>query len=373
MQRREILKLLAGTALLAGTNLAAKSKSRVQYPLLLNYNENAIGMSESSKRAITESLSIGSRYPDAQQEKLTEQITTAFKLTSANVSIGSGSSQNIQSIILALAQRAKSLGKPLQLIAPNPTFNYAERYAKSVGIPVVLVELKDDLSFDIEAMKKAAAGFNGLSVYYICNPNNPTAMLTPSSTLNEWIKSESDKFFLVDEAYAELVTKPDFVSAISLLQEGAENLAVVRTFSKLYALAGQRVGYCLSSKKNVEEFNKFLSFDNANLAGLVAASAVFEDEEFKAYSLKSINLSRQIVTDALDKLGLGYADSQANFIFHKINADTREYAKNMKARGIYVGRAFAPLYGYNRLSLGTPAQMQEFVKVLFEFRKQGLV
>lgn len=196
MQRREILKLISATTLLAGTNLAAKSEPSAQYPLLLNYNENAIGMSESSKRAISQSLSIGSRYPDAQQEKLTEQIATAFKLAPENVGIGSGSSQNIQSIILALAQRAKSQGLPIQLIAPNPTFNYAERYAKSVGVPVVLVGLKDDLSFDIEAMKKAAAGFNGLSVYYVCNPNNPTAMLTPSSVLNEWIKRESDKFFL---------------------------------------------------------------------------------------------------------------------------------------------------------------------------------
>lgn len=373
MKRREVLKLMSATAVLAGANLMASSKGGKAEPLLLNYNENAIGMSQSSKRAIIDSLSLGARYPDAQQDKLMGQIANKFKLTTQNVSIGSGSSQNIQSIILALSQRAKNQGRAIQLIAPNPTFNYAQRYAKSVGVKVVLVELKDDLSFDIEAMKKAAASFDGLSVYYICNPNNPTALLTPSSTLNSWIKSESDKFFLVDEAYAELVIEPDFISAISLVQGGASNLAVVRTFSKLYALAGQRVGYCLASKENIAEFNKFLSFDNANLSGLVAASAVFDDEEFKAYSLKSINLSRQIVTDALDKLGLGYAKSQANFIFHKINADTREYAKNMKARNIYVGRAFAPLFNYNRLSLGTPEQMQEFVKVLFEFRKQGLV
>lgn len=197
----------------------------------------------------------------------------------------------------------------MQAISPNPSFNYAARYAKSIGIDVKLVPLRADLSFDFVAMKEAADSFDRLSIYYLCNPNNPTALLTPSSVMNEFIKTQSDKFFLIDEAYAKLITKPNFISAIKLVKQGSENIAVTRTFSKLYALAGEHVGYAISSEANTDEFKKFLSFDNMNLSGLVAASAAIDDEIFKQYSLKSINLSKQIATKAIDELGLKYVSA----------------------------------------------------------------
>ena len=119
--------------------------------------------------------------------------------------------------------------------------------------------------------------------------------------------------------------------------------------------------------------NNFLSIDNTNAAGAVAALASLKDEVFFQKSLESTNLSRKIVTDALDELGLKYLPSQANFIFHQIKGDHQTYKDRMAAAHVFVGREFPPAVGYNRLTLGTPAEMRAFVKVLKTFRQKGWI
>lgn len=104
---------------------------------------------------------------------------------------------------------------------PDPTFNYAELYAKPLGAEIVKVPLNAKLEFDLATMQAKAAGFAGKSIVYLCNPNNPTATITPAATMDSWIKSApADTFFIVDEAYAEFVNDPAFKSAIGLVQSG---------------------------------------------------------------------------------------------------------------------------------------------------------
>ncbi|MGO2347955.1 MAG: pyridoxal phosphate-dependent aminotransferase, partial [Providencia sp.] len=212
------------------------------------------------------------------------------------------------------------------------------------------------------------------TIIYICNPNNPTAMITPHSQLNKWMTKVSDKqFFIVDEAYAELVEDPNFVSAIELVKQGQNNLIVTRTFSKIFALAGLRVGYGIASPDVIATVDEFVSIDNTNTAGAIAAIASLNDKPFIAYSLKSNNLSRKIVEKALDELNLEYAPSQANFIFHKVKGDVKTYKQRMADAHIMVGREFPPAVGWNRLTLGTPEEMEQFVVVLKQFREKGWV
>lgn len=107
------------------------------------------------------------------------------------------------------------------MIVPDPTFNYAELYAKPLGADIVKVPLNDKLEFDLATMKQKADGFSGKSIVYLCNPNNPTATITPAATIESWIKNApADTFFIVDEAYAEFVNDPRFKSAIGLVQSG---------------------------------------------------------------------------------------------------------------------------------------------------------
>ena len=391
MDRRSMLKLTGGT--LTGMALsplfnsaAAKTpatgtttpgvlpKPTAQNPLLLNFNENSIGMAPKAREAVVQSLGKAFRYPDDPRAELITLIGKRFGLTDKHVSLGNGSSENIQAIIHAWANQARQKGQPVQLVVPDPTFNYAELYAKSINVPVVKVPLRADMHFDLPALQAASANFNGISIYYLCNPNNPTATLTPSKDLLAWVRqAPANVLFLMDEAYAEFVTDPAFDSAVNWVKAGQSNLAVVRTFSKLYALAGLRVGYAIAVPALIEQFEAFMSLDNTNLAGAVAAIASLQDPAFQKRSIESVNQSRAIVTRALDELGLKYAPSHGNFILHQIKGEVKTYQERMKAQHIVVGREFPPLKGYSRLTLGTPEEMTVFVAALKAFRNKGWV
>ena len=134
-----------------------------------------------------------------------------------------------------------------------------------------------------------------------------------------------------------------------------------------------RVGYAVASLQMIAKLEAFISIDNTNLAGAVAALATLDDEDFLALSLCTANQSRQLVEQTLDELGLRYLPSQASFIFHEIKGDVQTYIDRMREHGIAVGREFAPITGFNRLTLGRPDEMAVFVEVLKSFREKGWV
>ena len=384
LNRRELFKFsagLAGTFFMTKNALAAKTDTKAVFvpseknPLLLNFNENSLGMSDSAKKAVVDCLGGAFRYPDAARAELINTVAKKFGVDGGQVLLGNGSSEVIQVAVEGFAHAAQKAGKAVQLIVPDPTFNYAELYAAAMGVPVEKITLtKEKLALDLNAMKAKAEAFDGVSIVYLCNPNNPTATITESKLLSDWFgQKNSNTFFIVDEAYAEFVTDSRFKSAIEDVKSGSANIVVTRTFSKIYAMAGLRVGYGITDAKTAALLNNFLSIDNTNAAGAVAALASLKDEVFFQKSLESTNLSRKIVTDALDELGLKYLPSQANFIFHQIKGDHQTYKDRMAAAHVFVGREFPPAVGYNRLTLGTPAEMRAFVKVLKTFRQKGWI
>lgn len=339
-----------------------------QRPLLLNYNENSLGMAPSARQAVISSLPRAFRYPDDAREALMGAIAETEKVSVKQVTLGNGSSEIIQMAVQAYALR------DAQLVCPDPTFNYAELYAQPLGAKITKVPLNAQMGFDLAAMRKATEQFAGPSVVYLCNPNNPTATITPAKDIESWIKSAPPRvFFIVDEAYHDYVTDPRYRSALSLVQAGQKNLLVARTFSKVYALAGLRVGYGVAHPDVVAKLDEFASIDNTNIAGAVAAAVSLNDKAFIKTSLASTNQARAIVTKVLDELKLEYLPSQANFIFHRIKGDTATYRERMKSRYVMVGRPFDHTNGWNRLTIGTPQEMEAFVAVLRDFRKQGWV
>lgn len=344
-------------------------------PLLLNFNENSLGMSDLAKEAVIRCLDGAFRYPDALRAELFEAIAAKFDLNENQVILGNGSSEVIQAAIEAFSYEAQKCGEPVQLVVPDPTFDFAELYAASLGINVVKVPLmQGSLAIDLDTMKTKADTFDGLSIVYLCNPNNPTATITPSSALSTWISQKnSHTAFIMDEAYADFVTDPAFKSAVGNVKTGTANIVVTRTFSKIYAMAGLRVGYGLASEKTATMVRNFVSIDNINVAGAVAALASLKDEAFFERSLQSTNLARKIVSDALDELGIEYLPSQANFIFHRIKGDHQLYEERMAQAHVFVGREFAPAVGFSRLTLGTPQEMRAFVRVLKSFRQRGWI
>lgn len=344
------------------------------HPLLLNFNENSLGMSPKARQAVVECLGSAFRYPDAARAALISRLGSHYRLDDKHITLGNGSSETIQATVQMLAAQGQRLGKPVQLVTPDPTFNYAELYAQPLGVSIAKVPLTAALAFDLPAMRTRANDFNGLSIVYLCNPNNPTATLTPSAEIARWVnEAPADVFFIVDEAYAELVIDPEFRSAIELVAAGRSNLLVTRTFSKIYALAGLRIGYGVATPDVIAKVEPFVSLDNTNAAGAVAALASLDDKAFITLSRQSINLSRKLVSEALDSLNIRYLPSQANFIFHQVKGDVAIYQKRMAEHHVMVGREFPPATGWSRLTLGTPQEMQQFVTVLKQFRKQGWI
>ncbi|WP_342639910.1 pyridoxal phosphate-dependent aminotransferase [Proteus faecis] len=360
----------------AYANEALKNKLvfNAENPLLLNFNENSLGMSPNAQKAIIAALPNAFRYPDDARSELISELGKEFKLSDKHITLGNGSSETIQAVVQFVANKAQKEGKAVQLIVPDPTFNYAELYAEPLGVKIVKVPVDKTLAFDLATMQKKAQEFDGISMVYLCNPNNPTAMLTPSAELSNWVKSAKENvFFIIDEAYAEFVSTPAFVSAITLVAEGYKNLIVTRTFSKIYALAGLRVGYGVAAPEVIADVDVFVSIDNTNTAGAVAALASLKDKAYVEYSRKSIDVSRQVVVDALKELNIEYAPSHANFIFHKVKGDVKTYQNRMKDANIMVGREFPPALGWSRLTLGTPEEMSYFVATLKEFRVKGWI
>lgn len=344
--------------------------------LELNSNENSLGMAQSAREAIINSLDLGFRYPDDQRAALITKIAELQQVSEEQISLSNGSSENIRTVVQMLLFKALKQNKALQVIVPDPTFAYAENYAERLDVPVVKVPLTEaNYDLDLGNIKQIADEFSGLSLIYLCNPNNPTATITDTQKLKDWVATApANHYFLLDEAYAEYVTDPSYETGIEWIkQELSERLIVIRTFSKLCALASMRVGYAVAMADTINQLEAVMTVDNTNLAGAVAVLATLEDEAFLQHSLQTTQQSRQMIEQTLDELGLHYLPSQANFIFHEIKGDVQQYIDRMKEHGIVVGRAFAPITGYNRLTLGTPEEMQLFIDVLKQFRRQGWI
>lgn len=389
--RRDLIKtsgVLFGGLLLGGLSnpLYAKTtqnddifKPSKDNPLILNSNENSLGMSQKAQEAINKRLPKAFRYlrysEQSPRTELMEAIANEFKLTKDNVTLGNGSSESIQAAIQALITEQKNTKKPVQLVIPEVTFEYAELYAKPFDIPIIKVPLDSKMGIDIDKMRQNVESFNGVSIVYICNPNNPTGSIVPAKYIDKWVKEASKNrvFFIFDEAYGEYVDDKAFQSAIKWVQAKQENVIVTKTFSKIFALAGLRVGYALGSPKVIKKIREFVELDNINALGAVAAIASLGDKEFTKRSIEANAISRKILSDTLDELKIKYLPSQANFMFYQIKGDLKTFQKRMQDRHIIVGREFPPFKQWNRISLGIPAEMRAFTNELRNFAKKGWI
>ncbi len=178
--------------------------------------------------------------------------------------------------------------------------------------------------------------------------------------------------FAVDEAYHEYVEDPAYRSAVRWVRD-RRNVVVARTFSKIYGMAGLRLGYAFAHPDTARRLAGALSIDNANGVVLAAATAAIADRDLLGRRRAVNDAARKIVCDCLDELGLAYLPSHANFLMHRVPGELGDYIRRMREHGIRVGRPFPPMLGYNRLSLGLPAEMERFTEVLRRFRRQGWV
>src|SRR5437870_11505441 len=224
------------------TQSAATSSTRGRNIVRLSANENPYGPSLKALQAMTDSFGLSCRYPDEHNNLLIEKLA---KLNGGNhdqILLGDGSSE-----ILKLCAETFTGKERGTLVAADPTFEPILNNAKANGAEVIKVPLNSTFAHDLPNMHAAAKS----GLIYICNPNNPTASITPKDELRDFIaKTPRETMILVDEAYFHYADSPDYESVIPLVKEHP-NLVVSRTFSKIYGMAGLRCGYCIAQKEAI--------------------------------------------------------------------------------------------------------------------------
>lgn len=349
-----------------GPSQAARPAAAGDAVLRLNSNENALGLSPAAREAIGASLGEANRYPRETRDRLIEALAAKHGVAPGNILLGNGSTEILQMAVQALA------APDVMLVMADPTFEAVVSYQEPLSYRLVKVPLDADHGHDLGRMREAVAA-RGPAVVYLCNPGNPTGTLSSSAGIDAWIgEAPETTFFIVDEAYYEYVRAPGYWSAAKWISE-KRNLVVTRTFSKIYAMAGLRLGYAVAHPETAARLREFMSSSNANCLALAAGRASLADEAFEKRSRAANDRARAIVERVLDELDLTYLPSHTNFVMHRINGDLADYRRRMLEHGIRVGRPFPPMLSYNRLSLGTPEEMERFAETLRGFRRSGWI
>jgi histidinol-phosphate aminotransferase len=334
-------------------------------PIRLSSNENPLGIPESAAIAIRNGLGDANRYPSLGSA-LENAIAAKHGVPAGNVILGAGSTD-------VLRMAAQALGSPTaRLIVPEPTFEHVEAYARPYFPEVERVPLTADHAMDLDAMRRAGSRTRGEVLVYLCNPNNPTGTITSCDEIEAWVRERTEKFFfLIDEAYFDFVDDASYRSFIPIVRQ--PNILVTRTFSKVYGLAGLRLGYGIAIPEAVQRLSRFRLNNNANHLALTAALACIDDDEYIRRSIETNREAREIALAALAELELDALPSHTNFIMHRINGDLNQYRSRMLQAGFRVGRAFPPMLDYNRVSIGLPSEMERWAQALREFRSDGWV
>jgi histidinol-phosphate aminotransferase len=313
------LGLAAGAALfktpLARTAEAAARAPRPADAILLNSNENPYGPSPKALEAFAKAGRVANRYPDALENQMRNAIATHHGVTPDQVVLGCGSSEILQMADLAFS------GPSLRVVAAEPTFEAVLLYAKAIRADGVKVPLTPDFRHDLPKMAEAAA--KGAGLVYVCNPNNPTATIVTGDELAAFVAVvPPSTTILVDEAYHHFVEDPRYRSALEYVGK-APNVVVVRTFSKIYGMAGLRLGYAVGSVEKIAGMAKFASFSNANAAVLAAALASLADPDLVPRQRKVMNDARRWLVAEMAKQGRRTIPSETNFVMIDVEGDVK--------------------------------------------------
>ncbi len=323
--------------------------------IFLNSNENAYGPSQRVLAAMREAVALCNRYPDAQADELTTRIAAFHKVRPENVVRGNGSTE-----VLRMAAGAFT-GPGKKLVAASPTFEALGFYGRRHGAELVAVPLKKDFSHDLGAMLARVDAQTGL--VYLCNPNNPTASLTPRAEIEAFLrKLPAGVHVLLDEAYHHFVDAPDYRSFLDA-PAGDDRLIVARTFSKVFGLAGMRLGYGISSAPVIKQMERFQLLDNNNMVAACCGATALEDAAGVAAAVKRNAADRAQFMEQAAARGLKAIPSQANFIMLDAGRRNHEVIQHFRSSNILIGRPFPPMDTYVRVSLGVPDEMAAFWRV----------
>jgi histidinol-phosphate aminotransferase len=331
----------------------------------LDSNENAHGPAPEAVQAITRTFAEIPRYPDLAEERLRAAIAAQHQVSVESVILGCGSTE-----ILRFATEACT-SPSRHLVTVAPTFETPTRVAERLGVPVRAVRVDSALRLDLDAMYDASAG---AGLVFICNPNNPTGTAHSASAIRDFVARVAERspetFVLIDEAYFEFADDPAYGTALPLTR-GNPRVIVSRTFSKVFGLAGLRVGYAIAQPATVTRLDPFRLVNGINLFAAEAAKASLE---LGAHVRRQQALNRDAkayTVAAIAALGCEVVPSQTNFVMADIGRDPGKFQEECRARGVAVGRPFPPLTSHARISIGTMDEMKRALPVIAQVLKRA--
>ncbi len=369
LSRRQWLKTttLAFAGLMARQSLIASERDDF-YPghfseenrlIRLENNESPFGISKLAREAISRSIDLSNRYPHGHYTRLTELVAEREGVSPDHIILGAGSTE----VMVTLIHWAKLRG---EILVGDPTYFDFIYYVNQAGCRLSAVKLDEKFEHDLETMERRISEKTGL--VYICNPLNPTGSISPADKLRSFCERAAEKtLVVVDEAYHEYVEDPSYSSMIGLVKEG-KNIIITRTFSKIFGLAGLRIGYGMAEPEIIERLKKLSrNFAPVSWLSLQAAIASYQDRDFIQETKQKNKQMRLYLYRELKKWGLTCLPSHTNFVLFQTNQDAKKMAEKFEERQILVRPFIFHGHQWIRVSIGTKTEMQAFVSALADF------
>lgn len=373
LNRRDWLRsmaLLAGGAALSTTAVAREvapeflpyilRRNAQTGPVNLGSNENPFGPSEAARKAIVDNLGIYNRYPRHVNKDLHAALAKREGLPPEQIMLGGGSSELLGVFGHCFGHKGGNF------VAPYPTFALMMTFAEVYGVQWNKVMVGPDLGLDLGAMERAINPDTKL--VFVCNPNNPTGTLLPAQAVEDFIHRVAPKLpVIVDEAYIELIEDKKHRSMTHLIAQYS-NVIVLRTFSKIYGLAGMRVGYAMAQAVTIEKLKKYQMGHGISVSApaAVAALASMQDEAFAAFTRQQVKIAREYTFGQLQQMNLAPVPSHTNFMVFPIAQYKGDFKAEMLRRGYIIQTWDIGGRPYCRVSMGTREDMQGFVAALKE-------
>lgn len=324
-------------------------------------NENPWGASPGAMRIFKEGIELN-RYPEGSCFYLRKALARRLGVGEDSLIFGSGSDEVIEIIAKTF------LGRDDEVVISEGAFIRFWMAARLMGSRIVQTPMRN-FSHDLEAMANALTPKT--RVVFIANPNNPTGTMNTKEELDLFLKRlDPEVLLVVDEAYYEYIDSQDYPQTIDYLRKGV-NLVILRTFSKIYGLAGLRLGYGISKPEIIRDLERVRPPFNINSVAQMAGLAALEDEEWVARCRDLNREGKEYLYGALDGMGLGFVPSMANFILIDVKEDARIVFEALLKEGVIV----RPMngYGFNnfiRVTIGRPEENEEFIKALKKIKKE---
>lgn len=323
-------------------------------PIQLDRNENPNGPGRHVLEAIRASLGDASRYPDDPEEELRKTIASAYGVAPDWVLMGCGSTEILRIAVMAFCRPDRPL------VTAAPTFEEPVRMATALKVPVVEVLVDRAMRLDLEGMTRAAAPSAGL--VFVCNPNNPTATVHGAAAIKDFLsrthRASPETTVLLDEAYHDFVEDPSYATAIPLVKDDPR-LVLSRTFSKVYGLAGFRVGYAIAQPETIATMRPWRVGNGINLAAAAGAMAAMGNPAHIKEALRLSREARAFTRRFFEGLGYRVEPTETNFIMVDIRRDSKQFKDACLTRGVMIGRQFPQFKQHTRISIGSIPEMEK--------------